>query len=249
MTPGFAKSRKELFWLPYPEPDRVIINAHNFTPAAPDFSVNGKDPDSVWCPSLDDAGNGTTTLTDLVGSNNGTLTNFALTGSTSNWVSDTNAGGIRAIDADAVNDFVAVTVASYADFTLSIWINASIVSGTKVWFGIGTFWIGIFGGKATASIGGSVLSHHATYTTGWHHWIVTRASNVVRIYVDGVVGTSTATMTTATDGGTAHFANYAGQGLTFKSPGRFDDARLFGVSADASDVSYLYNSGAGRGLS
>lgn len=34
MTPGFAKSRQELFWLPYPEKDRVIINAHNFSPPA-----------------------------------------------------------------------------------------------------------------------------------------------------------------------------------------------------------------------
>jgi hypothetical protein len=30
VTPGFAKSRSELPWLPYPEKDRVIINAHNF---------------------------------------------------------------------------------------------------------------------------------------------------------------------------------------------------------------------------
>ena len=33
MTPGFAKSREELFYLPYPEHNRLIINAHNFTPA------------------------------------------------------------------------------------------------------------------------------------------------------------------------------------------------------------------------
>jgi hypothetical protein len=33
MTPGFAKPRSELPWLPYEEQDRVIINAHNFTPA------------------------------------------------------------------------------------------------------------------------------------------------------------------------------------------------------------------------
>lgn len=32
MTPGFAKSRAELPWLYYPRNDRVIINAHNFTP-------------------------------------------------------------------------------------------------------------------------------------------------------------------------------------------------------------------------
>lgn len=42
MTPGFAKSRKELFWLPYPEPDKVIINAHNFNPPAFDpLSISG----------------------------------------------------------------------------------------------------------------------------------------------------------------------------------------------------------------
>lgn len=30
MTPGYAKPRSELPWLPYEEQDRVIINAHNF---------------------------------------------------------------------------------------------------------------------------------------------------------------------------------------------------------------------------
>lgn len=34
MTPGFAKTRAELPWLYYPRNDRVIINAHNFTPPA-----------------------------------------------------------------------------------------------------------------------------------------------------------------------------------------------------------------------
>ena len=40
------------------------------------YAVNGKEPVAAWIPSLDTAGNGTTTLTDLVGSNNGTLTNM-----------------------------------------------------------------------------------------------------------------------------------------------------------------------------
>lgn len=37
MTPGFAKPREELPWLPYGECSRVIINAHNFTPPAKGF--------------------------------------------------------------------------------------------------------------------------------------------------------------------------------------------------------------------
>lgn len=38
MTPGFAKPREELPWLPYGECSRVIINAHNF-------------PSSAWTPA------------------------------------------------------------------------------------------------------------------------------------------------------------------------------------------------------
>jgi hypothetical protein len=34
VTPGFAKPRSDLPWLPYEEQDRVIINAHNFTSPA-----------------------------------------------------------------------------------------------------------------------------------------------------------------------------------------------------------------------
>lgn len=35
MTPGAARSREELFWLPYPKANRVLINSHNFTPWSP----------------------------------------------------------------------------------------------------------------------------------------------------------------------------------------------------------------------
>ena len=44
-----------------------------------------------WCPSLDDAGNGTTTLTDLSGNgNHGTLTNMD---PATDWVADTRMAG------------------------------------------------------------------------------------------------------------------------------------------------------------
>lgn len=125
MTPGFAKSRAELPYLYYPKADRVIINAHDFTPSGPDFSVNGKSPTAVWCPSYDDDGNGTTTLTDLVGTNDGTLVNFALTGSTSNWVADTDSGGVRALDFDAANDRVDLAASVSYSFPLSVsaWVK------------------------------------------------------------------------------------------------------------------------------
>jgi hypothetical protein len=65
------------------------------------YAVNGKEPIAAWIPSLDTAGNGTTTLTDLVGSNNGTLTNMD---AATDWVTDTDAGGVRALEFDGVND-------------------------------------------------------------------------------------------------------------------------------------------------
>lgn len=58
-----------------------------------------------WCPSLDTSGNGTTTLTDLSGNgNNGTLTNMD---AGTDWVADTDSGGVRALDFDGSNDRIA----------------------------------------------------------------------------------------------------------------------------------------------
>lgn len=86
------------------------------------FAVNGKDPVAVWCPSLDDAGNGTTTLTDLVGSNDGTLTNMD---AATDWVADTDSGGVRALDFDGVNDYVdmGVPVVTSTSWTASAWVK------------------------------------------------------------------------------------------------------------------------------
>ena len=56
-----------------------------------------------WCPSLDETGNGTTTLYDLVGSVNGTLTNMD---ASTDWVADTASGGVRCLDFDGTNDFI-----------------------------------------------------------------------------------------------------------------------------------------------
>ena len=87
------------------------------------FAVNGKVPVAVWCPSRDTLGNGTTTLTDLVGSSNGTLTNMD---PATDWVSDTDAGGIRALDFDGSDDFVSLgntTSLTSTAFSVSFWMR------------------------------------------------------------------------------------------------------------------------------
>lgn len=114
MTPGFAQSREQLPWLYYPESDRVIINAHNFTPSVWTPSVNGKNPIAAWVPSRDASGNGTTTLYDLTGNGyNGTLTNMS---AGSDWVSNTESGGVRALDLDGTNDHILVSASLNSAF-------------------------------------------------------------------------------------------------------------------------------------
>jgi len=120
VTPGFAKPRSELPWLPYEEQDRVIINSHNFGPAAFDPSVNGKTPIVAWVPSQDDSGNGTATLHALVGSVTGTLTSMD---PATDWVADTGAGGIRRIDMDGNNDYIISSVEiAVQQRTMNIWV-------------------------------------------------------------------------------------------------------------------------------
>lgn len=79
-----------------------------------------------WCPSLDDAGNGTTVLDDLIGSNNGTLTNMD---PATDWVADTASGGVRALDFDGVNDQVLA-----GDLSTFSFIQNTHVWSCSTWF-------------------------------------------------------------------------------------------------------------------
>lgn len=272
MTPGFAKSREELFYLPYPEHNRLIINAHNFTPAGPDFSVNGKEPIGVWCPSRDDAGNGTTTLTDLVGVRNGTLTNFALTGSTSNWVADTGAGGVRAIVPDGSNDYVSMgtgfaTFSVSLPFSVSAWIKTTkasciIVSkwgrltanGWMLYLDSGKVRWGMLtsggAGKGIRSTGVSVNNGAWHQITATYDGTDTVAG--LKIYVDGaahsvatVVGTAVGVLAD-NDFRLGITSGTIDSGAYFS--GSLDDIRVFDVELVLTDAQFLHASGVGRGI-
>lgn len=86
-----------------------------------------------WCPSLDTAGNGTTTLTDLSGNgNNGTLTNMD---AATDWVADTASGGVRALDFAAGSEYVRINNAETGTnlaTSLSIWVYFRSVSLNSV---------------------------------------------------------------------------------------------------------------------
>lgn len=268
--PGFARSRKELFWLPYPEPDKVLINAHNFPSLGFDPSVNGKNPVAVWCPSRDAAGNGTTTLTDLIGTNPGTLVNFALSGSTSNWVADTGAGGSVAIAVDNTDDRIdsnfAIANGAYA---ISWWdkpTSSTVVQGrfeiaisgqsfpfAIVRLGVGGYqnlsfaqWAGV------TSVGANVPTIAST-VGAWNHWLVTGSSITSvttshhAVYVNGVLySTVSSGAFSGIPGTTTRIGrNRANQNMN----ARFDDVRVFEQQLNGSDASALYAAGSGRGIS
>ncbi len=252
----------------------MIINSHRF--AQPTFNVNGKVPVSVWCPSRDNAGNGTATLTDLVGSNNGTLTNMD---PATDWVADTDNGGVRALDFDGSDDYVSTSaslefIQNTLEFSISFWAvftlnrrafflgNTPIASadrghGLSFEFGIGlgtnAIRIGITRGALGNSIGYRTPDN--SVGAGWTHVVVSGDGTTtgIKVYINGVdqsltnmsAGTWTSPTGSSTRGVNIGRANFTS--MIAPLLGRTDDLRYFTQTLDASDVSYLYNSGNGRG--
>ena len=264
MTPGFAKPRNELPWLPYSESDRVIINAHNFPSSVWTPSVNGKNPIAAWVPSRDTAGNGTTTLTDLAGSNNGTLTNMD---AATDWVADTGAGGVRALDYDRIDDYVSTGVVGIpvdVNLGVSVWVKLSgstarqaIVVRSNAGYLIN--WACVYSQGGTQRFGfwntagfGPELTTAVVNDTNWHHLYFGRNGSLgswtVKIALDGAIQTVTTSrnpqssvphpMSIGRWGATA--AEYFG--------GRIDDLRIFDTQLADPDIALLYSSGLGRGV-
>jgi hypothetical protein len=218
------------------------------------YAVNGKEPITAWIPSLDTAGNGTNTLTDLVGSNNGTLTNMD---AATDWVADTTAGGVRALDFDGSNDRVDFgTIAGQAfndtaDFSVSCWVLARSTTGER---GIVTRINSSDQGWALCVSSGTVRfpfwnmgPSYAISVDTWYHVVGVSSGGTRTLYVDGVLRASNADGNITTSSVATVMGRYYGDIAGFILNGRLDDARVFNVALDLSDVEYLYNSGTGRG--
>jgi len=224
------------------------------------YAVNGKEPVAAWIPSLDTSGNGTTTLTDLAGSADGTLTNMD---AGSDWVADTGAGGVRALDLDGSNDHVDIgqPISDYSVFTVAGWFKPSSSSGTRY----------VVAQRGSESLGwhelmirsgiwifevrkaGSGVVYSPTISVSvdsWQHVVGVFTGSRVELYVDGTrAGTGTA-YSGAIPAPTvaAAIGVIAGGGSGSEYAGRVDDVRIFEAELDSSDIAYLYNSGTGRGI-
>jgi len=223
-----------------------------------------------WEPSIDDAGNGTTTLTDETGSNNGTLTNMD---AGADWVTDTGVGGVRAIDFNETDSLVEIGDAdafTFGDgssdnpFSISMWVYArSTTSGYLIskWdstngreyfvgfssgqllFRIYDHSNGKFIGRGYASFPSDVWVHVCACYTG------SGSEAGVAIYINGIAGSnssSDAASYVAMENGTATLCigNRENEGAPLD--GLVDSVRLYSTALSADERFILGASRPGR---
>ena len=195
-----------------------------------------------WCPSLDTSGNGTTTLTDLSGNgNNGTLTNMD---AATDWVADTDNGGVRALDFDGIDDYVALPEQTFAsDFAISLWVkpgqlgvneyfvghSGSLIHGLVIREGGFRFWIAQNQESFVAS----------TSTGTWHHVAVVRSDGDVSLYWDGSASISNP----ITQNGTFLIDQIARFQESRWATCRVDGLAFWDRAITAAEVTQIYNGG------
>lgn len=232
-----------------------------------DMSVLGTAPVAAWCPSLDTAGNGTTTLTDLSGNGyNGTLTNMD---AATDWPADTGAGGVRALDFDGSNDYVTCgdisTIKGIAGLSISLWVKTDRVNAFKYAIGKATTANNRLGVYLNSGAVGFTLETGSTVygqtdlqvnNNDWSHAIFVfdgaETGNALRckIYIDSVLATIsfTGSVGSLTPSTTDPFLIGARTISSNNISARIDDVRIFNIVLTADQRSYLYASGLGRGV-
>lgn len=221
------------------------------------YDVNGKTPLSAWIPSLDTAGNGTTTLTDLVGLRTGTLVNMD---AATDWPADTAAGGVRALDFDGINDLVNcgnLNISGSTQFAFSFWVylRGPGTSNLGRYFEFGSTnsnFLSAPNTNVTLATSGSpvVIATPILSFNVWHHVMasVSVGSSAV-LWIDGVrnlVGTRNPGSGSFVQNSNFILGNRENQVRTLN--GRLDDFRIFGQTLDDADSTYFWNGGNGRGI-
>ena len=192
-----------------------------------------------------------TTWTDLSGNGNtGTLTN----GPT---YSSANGGSIVF---DNVNDYVeAVYNATLdfgtGDFTVGIWVKTSNHSAYQLIFGRdnGSTGVGIIiyssitSGVILSWVSNSGVNGTIDIANGnWHHVVLSRASGVVRQYVDGQfdVQVNSFGNVNMANNNTVRLGNYAVNGYQFN--GSIANASIYNRALSAAEISQNFNLLRGR---
>lgn len=212
-----------------------------------------------WCPSLDDSGNGTTTLNDLSGNGrNGTLTNMVTSGAGNDWVADTGSGGVRALDFDGANDFVVdstLGISGNAEVAISFWLYWRSGSTGVLGFGETAQTIRAFGafvdlwrsgGISIETAGGQSAYNSAAAVTqnNWAHVVIQKTAGALRttsqIAINGTIyNTNVGSLSTPNFANlNFHIGRWANL-ASFYFNGRLDDIRVFNNVLTQAEITKL----------
>ncbi len=192
--------------------------------------------------------------------NTGTLTNFALTGVTSNWVAGKR--GSCALNFDGNNDYVSAGTSTAigsltTNVTVSAWINSTNLSGihrivgasrtvTSNGFTFGTSGAGLL--FTTFSVKDYTSTTITLSTNTWTHVVAVMSGFNVTYYVNG----ASAQTITGTANGNANTDDplYIGASTPLGSSalqevfsGSIDEVRIYNRALSAGEVAAIYNAG------
>ena len=218
----------------------------------------------LWVsPTNNGADAGTSTISDLVGSNDGSLTNMD---SATDWPVDTDNGGSLALDFDGSNDYVDFgdlsIVEGLPQFSVAMWVKANspalsyrYLMGKIPSSGTGNR-LGVFVNARRVGVAVEAGSFAFCQTNAilpttpaWRHigfsFDGTQSTNAtkLKIYVSGsqeTIAASTGTLGTQSpnNDGDLLLGHYNGAG-SFAISARIDDFRVFDVILEAADWANL----------
>jgi hypothetical protein len=199
-----------------------------------------------------------TAITNLIdassNTNNGTFSNFALTGTTSNFTGATNVSALSVpathLNFDGVNDRVELPNESMYDFTtamtVEVWMNSNVIpeqwdplisKGDDSW----RLHLNDNGTLVFSCNVGSSTSTDATSTTvitdgNWHHVAGTFDGTSLKLYIDGVLESQVAATGSINN---SSFPVYIGNNSDYLVRffnGNIDDVRIWNVARTAEQI-------------
>lgn len=232
------------------------------------MTTTGLGDEILWiCPSLDDDGNGSAVAYDLA--ENGLNASLTFMDPATDWVADTDSGGVRAIDLDGVNDYLSIAHHSLINFertnpfTLTGWIKASasgfygVISkldpaspyrGYEFALSSGDSQCSIYNSWPSNALQRNVLSSTYNPLGGvWRPFAMTyngtSVAAALSIYWAGTLRTSSIIQNSlsATIQNTLPLIIGSRGGFFGNAPMRFDDFRIFGRVLTIPEITYLHS--------
>ena len=193
---------------------------------------------------------GVTTLNSSTGSYNGTLSTFALSGASSNWVASTMPASLpnNSLSFDGTSDYVSVPAlgSGLTKFTIETWINPSALATSANFNGIfntvswstGDVHFQINNSKVELAVNGSTIAD-VNYTFAlntWYHLAATYNSTTKQIYI--YVNGSLVQMVVLATTVSANFTTgqIGGYGASRYFAGKIDEYRIWNTERTQTEI-------------